>query len=224
MNRRYRAALCDLDGTLIDTAVDITNAANRMLEALGRPPVSTADIGRYIGKGIPILVHRVLTGSLDGRAESPLYERALALFEEYYAEESGRSAVVYPKVTEGLRKLREADIRLACVTNKAGRYTGDLLKQAGLAEFFDVVVSGDTLPYKKPDPRPMLYACERLGVAPAEAVVIGDSMNDVEAGKRAGMYVLAVPYGYNEGKPVETLGADRIVADLAEAAAFVEAA
>lgn len=223
MSRRFRAALCDLDGTLLDTAVDIWRAANRMQEALGRPAVSVEDIGRYIGKGIPILVHRVLTGELDERAEPQLYERALALFESGYAEESGRAAVLYPNVVEGLERLQRAGIRLACVTNKAGRYTGDLLAQANLARFFPVVVSGDTLPVKKPDPRPMLHACEQLGVAPEETVVIGDSMNDVQAGRNAGLYVLAVPYGYNEGRPVSELGADRIVADLAEAAAFLGA-
>lgn len=223
MSRHYRAALFDLDGTLLDTAVDIWRAANRMQEALGRPLVSVEDIGRYIGKGIPILVHRVLTGELDGRAEAPLFDRALTLFEQAYADESGRAAVLYPNVLEGLQRIQAAGIRLACVTNKAGRYTGDLLAQAGLAEFFQVVVSGDTLPVKKPDPRPLLHACDQLGVSPAHTVVIGDSMNDVQAGRNAGVYVLAVPYGYNEGRPASELGADRIVADIAEAADFLGA-
>ena len=109
------------------------------------------------------------------------------------------------------------------MTNKASRYTHDLLEQAGLATFFLVVVSGDTLPVKKPDPRPILHACAQLGVAPAETVMIGDSMNDVQAGRSAGLYVLAVPYGYNEGRPADDLGADRIVADIVEAAAFLGA-
>ncbi len=223
MSRRFNAALFDLDGTLLDTVVDISRAANRMLETLGRPAVSTEDIGRYIGKGIPVLVHRVLTGDLSGMAEAALFERALALFENAYAEESGRAALLYPNVIEGLGRLRRANIRLACVTNKASRYTHDLLEQAGLATFFPVVVSGDTLPVKKPDPRPILHACAQLGVAPAETVMIGDSMNDVQAGRNAGLYVLAVPYGYNEGRSADHLGADRIVADIAEAAAFLGA-
>lgn len=223
MSRRYRAVLCDLDGTLLDTLQDIWRSSERMLAALGRPAMPIEQVGRYIGKGIPILVHRVLTEDLDGRAEPAVFERALALFEDFYAEESGRNAVVYPKVMEGLRRLRDADVALACVTNKAGRYTSDLLARAGLAQFFSVVVSGDTLPVKKPDPRPVLHACAQLGVAPDEAVVIGDSVNDVQAGRRAGLLVLAVPYGYNEGRPVESLGADRIVADLTEAAAFLGA-
>jgi phosphoglycolate phosphatase len=223
MSRRFNAALFDLDGTLLDTVIDISRAANRMLETLGRPAVSTEDVGRYIGKGIPVLVHRVLTDDLNGKAEAALFERALALFETFYAEESGRAAVLYPNAIEGLRRLQQADIRLACVTNKASRYTHDLLEQAGLAAFFPVIVSGDTLPVKKPDPRPVLHACTQLGVAPAEAVMIGDSANDVQAGRSAGLYVIAVPYGYNEGRPADDLGADRIVADIVEAAVFLGA-
>ena len=223
MSRRFNAALFDLDGTLLDTVIDISRAANRMLETLGRPAVSTEDVGRYIGKGIPVLVHRVLTDDLNGKAEAVLFERALALFETFYAEESGRAAVLYPNAIEGLRRLQQADIRLACVTNKAGRYTHDLLEQAGLAAFFPVIVSGDTLSVKKPDPRPVLHACTQLGVAPAEAVMIGDSANDVQAGRSAGLYVIAVPYGYNEGRPADDLGADRIVADIVEAAVFLGA-
>lgn len=223
MNRRFRAVLCDLDGTMLDTAVDIQRAANRMQEALGRPPVTHEDIGRYIGKGIPILVHRVLTGELNGRADPELHERALALFEDYYAEESGRATVVYPYVIEGLERLQRADLALGCVTNKATRYTADLLEQAGLAKFFKVVVCGDTLPVKKPDPGPVLHACEQLGVAPTDTVVIGDSLNDVKAGRSAGAFVIAVPYGYNEGRPVTDLHPDRIVANLVEAAVFLGA-
>ncbi|HEY9398235.1 MAG TPA: HAD hydrolase-like protein, partial [Burkholderiales bacterium] len=119
MSRRFNAALFDLDGTLLDTVIDISRAANRMLETLGRPAVSTEDIGRYIGKGIPVLVHRVLTGDLNGKADVALFERALGLFESAYAEESGQAALLYPNVIEGLRRLQRADIRLACVTNKA---------------------------------------------------------------------------------------------------------
>lgn len=223
MSAPRRALVCDLDGTLLDTLQDIWRSSERMLAALGRPGQPIEQVGRYIGKGIPVLVHRVLTEDPDGRAEPELFACALALFEAAYAEESGRTAVLYPRVLEGLERLRKAGIALACVTNKAGRYTADLLAQAGLAPFFGVVVNGDTLPVKKPDPRPVLYACEQLGVAPAEAAMIGDSVNDVQAGRRAGLLVLAVPYGYNEGKPVESLGADHIVADLAAAATLLGA-
>ncbi|MCX7892097.1 MAG: phosphoglycolate phosphatase [Burkholderiales bacterium] len=213
-----RAVLFDLDGTLVDSAADLAAAANRMLAALGLPPRSVEDVKTYVGKGIPRLVHRALLGRLDGDADPVLHARALALFEAAYAEESGRHSAVFAGVTEGLARLRAAGLALACVTNKAERFTLDLLAAKGLDGYFDVVVSGDSTPVKKPDPGPFLHACERLGVAPAEAFVIGDSANDVAAARAAGIPILCVPYGYNEGVPVAVLG-EPMVATIAEAAA-----
>jgi phosphoglycolate phosphatase len=113
---------------------------------------------------------------------------------------------------------------MACITNKAERFTVDLLKRTALDGYFRVVVCGDTVARKKPDPEPVLAACARLGVSPGEALMIGDSANDVQAARAAGCPVWCVPYGYNEGRPVESLGCDRIVASLAEAAALIAAA
>ncbi|HKY02867.1 MAG TPA: phosphoglycolate phosphatase [Burkholderiales bacterium] len=223
MTARFRAVLCDLDGTLLDTAQDLANAANRMLADMKLPLRTASEISRYIGKGIPTLVHRSLSGRLDGKADAALYERALPLFENYYAEESGLNTRLYPGVLEGLAHLRAAGIPLACLTNKAERYTLDLLKDMDLASYFDLIVSGDSLPRKKPDPMPVLHACERLGATPDQALMVGDSMNDVEAARAAGVRVIVVPYGYTEGEPVESLCADAVVADLRAAAAYAGA-
>ncbi|HSD40443.1 MAG TPA: phosphoglycolate phosphatase [Burkholderiales bacterium] len=213
-----RAVLFDLDGTLLDSAPDLAAAANAMLAELGLPARDPAVIATYIGKGIPRLVERTLTGSLDAAADSALLARALPVYERYYAEESGLRSVPFPGVIEGLRALRDAGLPLACITNKAERFTVDLLKRTDLDGFFSVVVCGDTVARKKPDPEPVLTACARLGVPPGEALMIGDSANDVEAARAAGCPVWCVPYGYNEGRPVESLDCDRIVASLAEAA------
>jgi phosphoglycolate phosphatase len=191
-----------------------------MLAALGLPPCSVDDVKIYVGKGIPRLVHRALLGRLDGDADPALHARALVLFEEAYAEESGRHSAVFAGVVDGLKKLRAAGLRLACVTNKAERFTLDLLEATGLAGYFDVVVSCDSTPRKKPDPMPFLHACERLGVAPAEACVIGDSANDVAAARAASIRVLCVTNGYNEGEPVAALG-EPIVDTVAHAAAML---
>ncbi|MSQ18200.1 MAG: phosphoglycolate phosphatase [Betaproteobacteria bacterium] len=215
------AALIDLDGTLLDTAGDLAAAINRMLAELGRPSHDVALIAQYIGKGIPVLVHRSLTTTMHGEAELELFARALPLMERFYAEESGRSAVAYPGVLDGLEAMRSAGVRLACVTNKAGRFTGELLAQTGLAQYFDVVVSGDSLARKKPDPLPFTHACERLGIAPDRAVVIGDSVNDFAAGFGAGCKVFAVNYGYNEGRAVADSSPDAIVSSLTEAATLI---
>lgn len=216
-----RAVLVDLDGTLLDTAPDLAAAANRMLAALGLPSRDPQLLANFIGKGIPVFVRRALSGSLGGEADDP---RALALFEQYYAEESGRRTRPYPGAREGIERLRRLDLRLACVTNKAERFTCDLLERAGFAASFDLAVCGDKVARKKPDPAPLLYACERFGVSPAQALFIGDSLNDVTAARAAGCPVWCVPYGYNEGRPAETLDCDRIVASLEEAATLLTAA
>jgi phosphoglycolate phosphatase len=217
-----RAVLFDLDGTLLDTAPDIAAAANAMLADLGLARRDPAHIATYIGRGIPSLVHRSLTGTLDGIAETSLFDRALALFERRYAEESGRRAEPYPGVVEGLVRIRALGFRLGCVTNKAGRFTQELLDRQDLARFFGCVVSGDTLPRKKPDPLPVVHACDLLGARPEETLLIGDSLNDVLAARAAGCAVWCVPYGYNEGRPVGTLDCDAVVADFVDAARRLE--
>ena len=213
-----RAVLFDLDGTLLESAPDLAAAANAMLAELGLPARDPAVIATYIGKGIPKLVERTLTGSLDAAADPVLFAQALPQYERCYAEESGRRSVPFPGVIEGLRALRDAGLPLACITNKAERFTLDLLQRTGLDGFFPVVVCGDTVVRKKPDPEPVLTACARLTVRPADALMIGDSANDVQAARAAGCPVWCVPYGYNEGRPVETLDCDLIVPDIAEAA------
>ncbi len=215
------AALIDLDGTLLDTAGDLAAAINRMLAELDRPPHDRALIEQYIGKGIPALVHRALTADMEREAEPEVFGRALPLMERFYAEESGRSAVAYPGVMDGLDAMRSAGVQLACVTNKAGRFTNDLLAKTGLARYFDVVVSGDSLARKKPDPLPFTHACGQLGIAPERAVVIGDSANDFVAGFGAGCRVFAVRYGYNEGRAVEDSSPHAVIDSLVDAAKLI---
>jgi phosphoglycolate phosphatase len=218
-----RAVLIDLDGTLLDTAPDLAAAANRMLAQVGLPPREPQLIATFIGKGIPMLVRRALAGSLEGTADEAQYERALPLFERYYAEESGRRAEPYPGAREGIERLRALDLRLACVTNKTERFTCELLERTGFAASFDLAVCGDSVARKKPDPMPLLFACERFEVSPGEALFIGDSLNDVTAARAAGCPVWCVPYGYNEGLPIDALDCDRIVATLGEAAGLIVA-
>jgi phosphoglycolate phosphatase len=222
--RNLRAVLLDLDGTLLHTAPDLAAAANRMLAELGLPPRAPEAIATFIGGGLAVLVHRTLAGTLDGVAESALFDRALPIFERCYAEESGRGARPYPGVVDGLERMRDLHLALGCVTNKAGRFTEDLLERAELRRFFDCVVSGDTVARRKPDPLPILHACERLGTEPRATLVIGDSRNDVAAARAAGCPVWCVPYGYNEGQPVSELECDAVVASLLDAAGRIAAA
>ena len=216
--------MIDLDGTLADTIPDLAEAANRMLRELGRPALEPALLRTFVGKGIPKLVERALAGTLEGRVDGGLLARALPIYERCYAEENGRHSVVFPGVREGLQTLRDMRLRLACVTNKAERFTRALLVQLELARCFEQVIAGDTLPQKKPDPQPLLHACRGFGIAPGDMLMIGDSANDVEAARAAGCPVFCVDYGYNEGRDVRELDVDAIVASLIEATRLIQIA
>lgn len=221
---RIRAVTIDLDGTLADTIPDLAVAANSMLREMGRPPLVVERIRTFVGKGIPKLVERTLADSFGNAPTPELMARALSAFERCYAEVNGRHSEIYPGVSDGLRALRDKGLPLACVTNKSGRFTAPLLEHLQLTGFFDQVISGDTLPQKKPDPAQLLHACRGFGVAPQDMLVIGDSGNDAQAARAAGCPVFCVPYGYNEGHDVRQLDVDAIVASLFEASRLIEKA
>ncbi len=214
-----RAVLLDLDGTLLDTAPDIHAAACGMLRDLGRPELSLAEIRGYVGRGIPNLVKRVIAGALEAADDpAPPPPDALASFKRHYAGANGRSARPFPGVMRGLAALKAKGFPLAVITNKAGAFTLPLLERTGLAPYFDAVVSGDLLPRAKPDAMPLVWACGRLGVSPADALIVGDSLHDFHAGRAAGCRVFLVPYGYNEGRDVRDLACDAIVSSIEDAA------
>ena len=214
-----RAALFDLDGTLIDTVLDLHAAANAMLRELGRPEVIVAAIRSYVGRGIPNLVKRILAGSMVAADDpTPPPKEALASFRHHYARANGQHAVLFPGVREGLEAFKALGLPLGVITNKAEAFSLPLLEHVGLAPFFDVVVSGDVLPRPKPDPMPLVWASGRLGASPADVLMIGDSVHDFHAARAASCHVFLVPYGYNEGREVGDLACDGIVSSLVEAA------
>lgn len=219
---RARAVVIDLDGTLLDTAADLAAAVNRMLRDLGRDMLPEATVAAYVGKGAEVLVHRALGGGLDARVDAALHARGHDAFLRHYRDTNGRHARAYDGVREGLDAMRAKGLRLACVTNKPQAFADPLLERCGLRAAFELVLGGDALPAKKPDPMPLLHAARHLGAAPAEVVAIGDSVNDALAARAAGMTVLVVPYGYNEGRDVGSLDVDGIVGSLSEAAALID--
>ncbi len=225
--RGIAGVMIDLDGTLLDTVPDLAAAAERMLAALNLPGRSQEEIRSFIGKGIPNLVQRCLQASAGGaRADvlqdDALQAKALALYQDFYFAESGRRTAIYPGVIDGLERFRAMRLRLACVTNKAARFTDPLLEQMGLAPYFELVVSGDTLARKKPDPMQLAHICAEFALAPPQVLLIGDSANDALAARAAGCPVLCVSYGYSEGGDVRDLDCDAIVGSLSEAANILQ--
>jgi phosphoglycolate phosphatase len=211
---RIRGVAFDLDGTLLDTLPDIADAGNAMLAELGRPVVDEAVVRSYIGDGIPKLVKRLLTGTREAEPEAQLFEGATRIFQARYFERLDARTRAYPGAVDGIGRLRRAGFKLAVVTNKAERFARPLLDAHFGAGAFDLVLGGDSLAKKKPDPMPILHCCEHFGIVPAGLLVVGDSANDVAAGLAAGCPVVCVPYGYTGGLDVRSLGADAIVPDI----------
>lgn len=190
------AVLFDLDGTLVDSAPDLTTAINRMLADRQRSPMTEDRVREWIGNGARKLVARALAGKRDIQSEPAETEAALARFFVHYTDCLVDKSVLYPGVHAGLKRLQALGLPLGVVTNKPGRFTVPLLEAMGLAEYFSVVVSGDTLPVRKPDPAPLLYAAEGLKVAIQRCIYVGDSVADRGAAEAAGALLVRVPYGY----------------------------
>lgn len=218
--RPLRAAIIDLDGTLVDTLGDFTAALNIMLADLGREPIGSDLVALWIGKGSEHLIRQALAHAGVG-PES--YDRAWDHYQRAYRGLNGQSAQVYPGVREGVAGLRAAGLRLACLTNKPGEFARDLLAAKGLSEAFEVVFGGDAFERKKPDPLPLLKTCEALDTPPAATLVVGDSRNDAAAARAAGCPVVLVTYGYNHGEPVRDVDADGYVDSLAAIAPVLDA-
>lgn len=219
-----RAALIDLDGTLLDTAPDLAAAANATLESLGLEPVDPAAVRDFIGKGVAFLVRRCLETSLGRPPEPRLMMRAQTRFSRHYESLSGSASQPFPGVVEGLEAMRAQGLAIACITNKLMRFTVPLLAKAGIARHIQAISTSDTAGARKPDPAMILHACKLLGVQPAHACVIGDSDNDGEAARAAGCRFVLVSYGYREGRTLAEMKSDVVVDSLAQAARWMAAA
>lgn len=219
--RDIRAAIIDLDGTMLDTAPDFLHAVNRMRTELDLAPLDIETIKQFVGKGTENLMRRVLGVDFNADDIERHYETALASYQRHYLAINGDFASLYPGVIDGLQALRAKGLRLACVTNKPIAFAMPLMEKKGLAGYFDVTYGGDSLPKKKPDPYPLLKVCEDFALQPRQAVAIGDSSNDAQAARAAGCWVLNVPYGYNHGESIQKVDSDGIVPTLLDAAHLI---
>lgn len=204
----------DLDGTLVDSVPDLAAAVDEMLIALNRPPVGLARVREWVGNGAALLVRRALAGDIAAEGvDDGLHEQALSLFMQAYSKVH-RHTVLYPQVVETLDRLRDEGIPLALVTNKPEQFIQPLLEQVGLAGRFRWIVGGDTLPRRKPEPDGLWHVLAQAAVPASQALFVGDSRNDIQAAKAAGVKSLAVRYGYNHGEPIETANPDYVVDNL----------
>jgi phosphoglycolate phosphatase len=217
---KVRAVMIDLDGTLLHTAPEIATAANLMLADLSLPELPYHQIESYIGEGALKLIKRCLTQQLESEPEAELFAQAETLFFAHYAKNAVESKP-YDGVIDGLQALWNKGYRLACVTNKPEEFTLPLLQASGLADFFEMVVSGDTLHKKKPDPIQLHHICAKFDVPEYEAMLVGDSATDIAAAQAAGCFIVTVPYGYNQGRPLDVSQVDATINDLTELEALL---
>jgi phosphoglycolate phosphatase len=214
----------DLDGTLVDTAEEIAEAANRALESHGIERRPFDDIVVLIGAGTRELMLKLLARCFIERPELAQRVRPDAVLESldaHYAQTTGTSAEPYPGCIKALSELKAAGVRLACVTNKEIQHARRVLDVTGLSVYFDLVIGGDSLPEKKPHPSVLRHVAQRLGVGLSQTAHLGDSATDVAAARNAGVAAWAVPYGYNAGRPIYESGPDLIFETLPAMAAHV---
>ena len=208
--------LIDLDGTLVDSVPDLAWCVDEMMKALNMPVRGQDKVRNWVGNGVTKLIERALVDQLDGAPSDELFARAAPIFIDLYADNASKRSQLYPAVKDGLQWLIDQGIRVGCVTNKDEKFTLKILKDLGLYDFFEIVISGDTLPLKKPDPAPLLHGAKFFGIAPEKAMMIGDSISDVKASRAAGFSIVCMSYGYNHGVDIRTANPDVVIDSFAE--------
>lgn len=216
-----RAVIVDLDGTMLDTVPDFHVAINRMRAEFGLAAIGQHRIEDMVGKGSENLIRSVLAVDFDPAGVERQFPAAMEAYQRHYLAINGDHSALYQGVVEGLEAMRTMGLRMACVTNKPIAFAAPLLAKKALAPYFEIVYGGECLARKKPDPMPLLQVCADFDLSPAQVVAIGDSSNDAEAARAAGCFVLAVPYGYNHGRPIHETDSDGIVTSLLEAATLI---
>ncbi|MEN9551156.1 MAG: Phosphoglycolate phosphatase [Pseudomonadota bacterium] len=216
----FEAYFFDLDGTLVETAPEIADAVNDTLRYFDWPVVTQQQVNDWIGHGTKELLIMALASvtksSVEAVRVSDDLKQALPIFDRYYQERCGTRSHLYPHVKEVLTRLRQQGSKLAVVTNKEGRYTDIVLRVHGLTDLFDIVISGDSFPVKKPNPTSVQNCLTRWNVLPQQALFVGDSSIDAQTARNANVPVWLLPYGYNMGQTVHSCQPDRVIANFSE--------
>lgn len=211
-----KLVLIDLDGTLVDSVPDLAHAADVMMRELGLTVRGEDAVRNWVGNGVERLVKRTLTGELHAEPDEVLFEKGYPIFYDAYLTSNGKYSRLYPGVVEGLAWLKKNGYFIGCVTNKAESFTLPLLEAKGIQDYFGIVVSGDTLAKKKPDPAPLLHAAKYFDVTAEQSLMLGDSQHDVKAARNANFDVIAVTYGYNHGESIQGTNPDAVIDSFVE--------
>ena len=219
--KRPAMVLIDVDGTLVDSVPDLAYCVDEMLKQLGMPVRGEARVRHWVGNGVERLVQRALINQLDGMPDDALYQKALPIFQALYSENTSKRSCLYEGVKQALDFLKTTGVKIGCVTNKASQFTLPILRDLGIADYFELVICGDMVERKKPDPMPLLQAANQFGVKPEESLMLGDSMSDVKAARAAGFGIICMSYGYNHGEDIRDYDPDAVVDSMAEIESLV---
>ena len=203
--------MIDVDGTLVDSVPDLAYCVDQMMIRLEMPIRGEERVRHWVGNGGPRLVERALTDELDGFPSQEAFDKAYPIFLDLYAQNSSVRSTLYEGVIEGLDYLKSKDCLLGCVTNKAEQFTLPLLKSLGIIDYFGIVISGDTLEKKKPDPLPLIHGANFFKINPKECLMLGDSVSDVKAARAAGFQIICMSYGYNHGNNIADENPDLVI-------------
>lgn len=201
-----KALLFDLDGTLANTIPQLAIAASKSAVAIGLNPPSVETTKGFVGNGVNMLLARVIAGRFDVElkdVDPSLLKRARDVFNVEYTKGLDKDYNLYEGVKEGLEYFKSRGIKLAVVTNKPQMFALPLLSYMGIKDYFDFILGGEVIPERKPDPTPLYYVLDKLQVSKDDAVMVGDSNNDIEAGNNANMTTVFFSYGYNRKDPKE---------------------
>jgi phosphoglycolate phosphatase len=208
--------MIDVDGTLVDSVPDLSWCLDETLKQVGLSPRGEAAARNWVGNGVIRLVERGIANDLDAPHDEALFDKAMPIFKHLYADNTSKRSVLYPGVREGIDYLKTTGIKLGCITNKDEQFTHPILKDLGLWDDFEIVISGDTLEKKKPDPLPLLHGAKELAADPKKSLMLGDSMSDVKAARAAGFEIICMSYGYNHGVDIRESEPDAVIDSMAE--------
>ncbi|MFK5984533.1 MAG: phosphoglycolate phosphatase [Pseudomonadota bacterium] len=221
LTNKPQMVLIDVDGTLVDSVPDLAWCIDEMMLTLGLQKQGEDKVRQWVGNGVERLVRRALIGQIEGEPDESLFKKAYPLFLDLYKDNTSKRSLLYDGVIEGLDYLKNQGYILGCVTNKAEAFTLPILKDLGIFDYFQSVVSGDSLAKKKPDPMPLLYSAEKLGVSPLQSMMLGDSMSDVKAARAAGFSIICMSYGYNHGEDISLSEPDEVIDSMTELEAIL---
>ena len=214
--------MIDVDGTLVDSVPDLSWCLDETLKQVGLPPRGEAAARNWVGNGVIRLVERGIANHLDAPHDEAIFEKAMPIFRELYAENTSKRSRLYPGVKEGIDYLKTLPIKIGCITNKDAQFTHPILKDLGLWDYFEIVISGDTLEKKKPDPLPLLHGAKELGADPEKSLMLGDSTSDVKAARAAGFDIICMSYGYNHGVDIRDSKPDAVIDSFVELKDFIQ--